>query len=607
MFQVKNPDELIGNKKIGELTKFILIAGIIIGICTHLYMFVGQSANEDALITYNTLESSYTSGRWLLPYVTAYRLHYTLPIVIATVSILCLTLTSIFTIKVLEVKSKFIGLLITMLIITFPSTAYLLGYMFLVDAYMIALLCATVAVYLAKQFKFGFIIGGLCLAISMSIYQAYIGYAIVLSMIFIILKALENISFKKMARYVGCFLSMGVIGVVSYLGSLKIFLMINKVELGSYKGINEIGKISFAIIPDLIEKAYTRFFGFFKSSYFYVTDSMKYLYIILLILAIVVLVYLIIRDNIYKKIYNVVIIIILILLLPIGVNIIDIIAPQTKSGNLTIHQFILLPILVLILVKQIMIKNIRFKNEIYWGTLISISILILNYFIISNIYYLKIDTFYNRTIALNNRIVARIEQLPEYKSGIPVAIIGNLPSDVYSNSSYMFPEIINDQGLWGQYIGLTSNSDVSNTLKFVRFVDMHLGMKMTGATQQQIEDIKSTNKFKNMSAWPYETSVDIINGFVVVNLDYNFYVETTYVEDSIYKFEVQNAEEYLEDYEYAWYLYKDEERIRTDWYAANKEIEYILTEPGEYKVAAFIRKIGTEHVEQKNSEKILVD
>ncbi|MGL5329033.1 MAG: glycosyltransferase [Peptostreptococcaceae bacterium] len=60
------------------------------------------------------------------------------------------------------------------------------------------------------------------------------------------------------------------------------------------------------------------------------------------------------------------------------------------------------------------------------------------------------------------------------------------------------------------------------------------------------------------------------------------------IEKNKYRFSL-NVKPYNRDYEYAWYIYKGEERVDTIWYSRKSKIEYIFSNIDEYKVKYFIK------------------
>lgn len=613
--KIKDPEYTLKSisNNISPVVKRAFFSAIIIGICTHLYFFLRQTANEDSIGNYYELYNLYSSGRWLLGYVTALTANYNLPFVIGCISIFYLSITSAITVSILEIKNDISAICIAGLLVTFPVLAYAFGYLFMAEGYMLALLLAALAVFLTKKYRLGWIWGGVSLAICLGIYQAYIGYSIVLIMLLIIVKAItQEYTGKQLIQYITKFLGMGIVGVGLYFISLNMYLNIIGGQLSEYKGANEMGRISLQELPTLIIKAYSNFIGFFYGEYFNVSNIMKSLYIIALILIGYFCSYIIIRRMKDIKIINIVVVIGFILLLPLGINIVDIIAPETSSGNLTIYQMVLVFVFLVVLLEMYyehvtLIEKSKLcivHNVIQWLTLVVIVTIGFNYFLLNNTYYLKIESYYDRTLALTNRMIARIEELPQYTSNSRIAIIGNLPNPNYPNSSYMFPEIKKDQGLWGQYIGLSSGSDVGNSRKFAEFVDVRLGIPLIPANQDIIDKIKNSQEYMQMEPWPAANSIQYIHDTVVVNLDYSVGVEVEHIQGNTYKFKARGDMELLEGCQYAWYLYRDGERIATQWYRDEDFVQYELESAGVYKVLMFINKEDNTNLTTQYSDDI---
>lgn len=86
--------------------------------------------------------------------------------------------------------------------------------------------------------------------------------------------------------------------------------------------------------------------------------------------------------------------------------------------------------------------------------------------------------------------------------------------------------------------------------------------------------------------------------------DVNIYIEQNeiigeFVADS-YFFEPSK-------YEYAYYLYKNGERVDTVWYKRSMKVRFLLEDmSGDFFVKAFIKDIELKNIRNYNSEKISV-
>ncbi|MGB4182186.1 MAG: hypothetical protein WBK41_02140, partial [Dethiobacteria bacterium] len=59
--------------------------------------------------------------------------------------------------------------------------------------------------------------------------------------------------------------------------------------------------------------------------------------------------------------------------------------------------------------------------------------------------------------------------------------------------------------------------------------------------------------------------------------------------------------------EYAWYVYRDGERVHVQWYRSQEYLEYRLDQPGTYHVKVFARTLEDIRSGGKNSASLLVE
>lgn len=71
--------------------------------------------------------------------------------------------------------------------------------------------------------------------------------------------------------------------------------------------------------------------------------------------------------------------------------------------------------------------------------------------------------------------------------------------------------------------------------------------------------------------------MEVIDGVIVVNLGYEITLNYDKIGDPTYLVYPYNNI-YTEEYEYAWYIYKDEERVATIWYSNEPYLEYKFNE-----------------------------
>ena len=117
--------------------------------------------------------------------------------------------------------------------------------------------------------------------ITCSIYQAYLGVTIGLSLLLIIKQLIKNYNVKDV--FINFFKYMLIIfaGCVFYYILLKLILLINNLTLASYKGANDLGLNTLIQMPKSIVQCYKDFFNFYFdnniifNSYYHRKENVK--------------------------------------------------------------------------------------------------------------------------------------------------------------------------------------------------------------------------------------------------------------------------------------------------------------------------------------------
>ena len=87
-------------------------------------------------------------------------------------------------------------------------------------------------------YRYGFLPGGLCLALSLGTYQSYLAVAMMLSVFAILMLAMEQTGVKEKVKRGLRYLYMGLLGAVLYYVILQVLLQLQGKELDSYQGIS---------------------------------------------------------------------------------------------------------------------------------------------------------------------------------------------------------------------------------------------------------------------------------------------------------------------------------------------------------------------------------
>ncbi|MFM1582651.1 glucosyltransferase domain-containing protein, partial [Helcococcus ovis] len=305
--------------------KIAFISTIIIGLICHIYMMTNKWVNLDDIVQLVDNMDRTTSGRWFLQFPAAISSEFSIPWLNGFLTIVYTAVMSCLVISMFEIKSKINTILISGILVTFPTLGSLMPFMNSQDAYQFGAMLAGLAAFFIIKYKNGFIFSSILLTLSLGIYQTYLGYAGGLIVLYVIVELFkENNNFKKM-------IILLCKTAISFTVALAIYLIISRGIFGhllvDYKGLDTMGSLPLNKIHTIIFSAYKGMFNFFIGKEFnYHFIFMPYLFIFAFILTIYLLIYIVKKSKMCKE--KLFLLVFLILVFPIAINIIYIMSWQ---------------------------------------------------------------------------------------------------------------------------------------------------------------------------------------------------------------------------------------------------------------------------------------
>lgn len=485
----------------------------------HLYFFTNRFANTDDMhwTSYNMWHIG--SGRW----ADGIRLggQYLMPGILFLMLTLSIASSLAMLISVFSVQGKISICFIALLMISFPSLAYSFVYLSTIEQHIIGIFCAIAAIFVTVRHKRGWVVGGVLLAISMGEYQSYVGFAMAVCIIFLLVETL-----KQQGRYfpktLFRFLGMGIWGIGLYFAILKGILFFTDTILSSYKGIESIGRISLSELPQLIFRTYKNVFLLFMGDHFWNINipGQLFFYTMPIVITLLMIIHILVKNKV--RILYWIYAVILIALLPLCCNIIDAVAPTTQASPLNIFALFLLWAVPLILKENFEVQieklNIFLKNIAEFILGISLLIIIWGNALHTNQYYLKAHKTFEATAALTNRVFARLEIMPEYIQGYPVAFLGNTNNAMYDLMNNSYPDIITPQGLSKKSDFISYQNGQTTSYRVAIWIENTLGVKINSQQDTTVlQRILESDEYKNMGGWPEKDAIAVIDGTIVVN------------------------------------------------------------------------------------------
>ena len=526
-------NDLRANMRKEWKTAFLTV--FVLGLLIHFPVMAGDYPNHDGLASMYFDQNMITSGRWFLTVACGFSSYFSLPWVTGLMSLAFLGVGAAALIEFLEIKNEPVVFLISGLLVSFPALASTYAYLYTADGYSLALCLVFLAAAFTKKRKWGFVPGGICLALSMGTYQSYLPFAIALSMYGCLIALPEENTVKKKVNNILRYLYMGLTGLGLYYVILQILLKIQGKELDTYQGINGMaagGGISFG---EKLRGVYQDFFAFTVNGNVLYNNMISFAALVVLA-AITALLFLrfIRRNGYWKKWYFYPVCLIAVLMIPAAFNVILFISPDATYHLLMRYQWCLVPILPLaflfrrgflhtelsgqfsplrrrdpeILKKPSVICNIVMQ----WAALLCAAVLVLNYAVTDNIAYSNLQKKYEKTYAYCLRLADRMEQTEGYYTGMPVAMVG-------VQSKENLPETDITKAVTGNMIGMPGDYLVYADTNYQAFMKHYLGVTIELVSDEEMERIYRSREYQELSSFPKEGSMKVVDGILYIKLE----------------------------------------------------------------------------------------
>ncbi len=521
--------------------KTAFVSAVLFGLLIHMPILLSDIPNHDGLDSIYFDQNMITSGRWFLTIACGFSSYYTLPWVIGLIAIFNLALAGVALTEFLEVKSKGCIVLISGLLVSFPAVASTFAYVFTMDGYMLALFLAILSVLLTARFKWGFLGGMVCLALSMGTYQAYLPFAVLLSIYGILMLAMSEMPFKEKLQRGARYLYMGALGSVLYYVVLQLLLRLQGKTLDDYQGINGMGSIGEKGLFSILKSMYHDFFAFTLKGNVLFHNIFSIIALILLAgLTLFTFIRLIVLKKWWRSPWFYCMAILLAAGLPVAANLILLISPDVNYHLLMRYQWVLFLILMIAFVsryspagtmgmeavgtfagtesnREISGRVVRITPDTgcalrSWCLLTAAAVLVVNYAVTDNIAYSNLAKRYEKTYAYCIRLLDRIEQTEGYYQGIPIAMVG-----VVGNEEFPTTDITG--AVTSGMIGITGDSLLYRGDNYELFIRHYLGATLNILPAEAMTDAYYADFYRKMGSFPAEDSIQIVDGIMYIKTE----------------------------------------------------------------------------------------
>lgn len=216
--------------KIDEKYKCILYTVFFTSLLTYWVLIITGVTCPDGIcegLTYYTNADWASSiGRWAIRYLNCMTGNVVIPVYTVTAYCLSISLVVLMLTSLFKIKKRISIITVTGVMIASPSMIGQFLYTYMALAYGVSCLLSSFFVWILYQGKRKpkYILAIISLAISLGLYQSYIGFSILLIVMLFAMELSECISWKTLIKQVAEFAVCGISGCVLYLLIMKIDL-----------------------------------------------------------------------------------------------------------------------------------------------------------------------------------------------------------------------------------------------------------------------------------------------------------------------------------------------------------------------------------------------
>lgn len=430
-------------------------------------------------------------------------------------SLLLLSGACLLVVKIIHIESWLWQLAVGAVLIVSPTVGSTLTYYYCSDMYMLSYLLAVLAVYFMVSKKHFVIISAICIVLSLAIYQAYIGVAMVLCLIYLA-KMIHNSqnNLKEVLKKGISFICVGILGVLSYLLSSKLVLKWLKLSAEPGRGFAEMGKIDWKNILVSLKNCY----GYF-ADYFFGTSMInnacngrKTINAVFFILLAGILILMLFKKEMDVK--RKLCILVLCLFFPLASMIITIIAPQVSIFSTT--GVLMLPTMNYVYVLAIAMMDVlrsaskisRFREGALLTSIAAVLVML-------TVLEAGGQSYQKHNTLKTNHVAEQMLNCIGAYDGDTICIVGCMEDGNYPE---LYPQLRESQHwvtayyktIWLDYNGCQA--------VWQQLMKQNFGICYQYCSLEQYRQIIETPEYAAMGNFPQTDSVAMIDGVIVIKL-----------------------------------------------------------------------------------------
>lgn len=387
-------------------------SSLVFGLIAHMFVITNKLPNHDDVTYLFSKGATVSSGRWGLELLRHVIPDYSMPWLHGIVSLLLLSFSICIIVELFQIRSRLGQILLSALIISFPSQIGTFCYMYTSSCYAVAFLLCVLSVREAARSGWKhWLISAVLLVLMLSIYQAYLSIASSL-MILLLIQELLSCGAENRALPV---LKRGLLFVLILLVGFEVYRLSITISLAALgDSVNQYSNEAKEMAPDFpgsILVAYRFFFFNLTSRYnmIIVSKASRIIHFFCFGLAAVGIVVSQVRG---RNLRNTLMLLLCLILLPLSICCLYMAFYWNTLHTLVLYSYFTLYMLAVLAVEQLPEPVLpTFRDLLYAAFAV---ILVIN-ICFANRCYLKLFLEYENAYSLATTLVTQIRSLPGYQ------------------------------------------------------------------------------------------------------------------------------------------------------------------------------------------------
>lgn len=497
-------------KKMLNQYKTIIIVGLVVAIGVHLSLFTKNILTADVLLNtgfYSGYSWEISLGRFGLFGIGLLKGFLVMPQLEIILSMLLMLVATVLILDLFNIKKKILQIFSTILLMVSPILSSMFLFHYCTLAYSLAFFTSVLAIYLffnCKKILSKYIIPIILIITSLSMYQAYLAVPLTFLLLYFLIRILE-----KRFQWKDFFKAFGVVIIASilYFLLMKLSLAIFNVSISNYRGANEVGIKMFLDIPSRIILAYQSFYQFYFTDYILHTGNLGIVCFNIFLLSLVIAgaIYQLVKRKI--KWQHSLLFICLLLVLPLMINVVVIIFPDTMLQLLMSFGYLFIFFFLCYIVDNSKLLTI--------ATIFLFGLFIRSYVIQDNATYSMLSVTYQKTYQIGLDLKNKINELGYDKE---VMIVGSLDDNNYYQQKntteimkfkdYTYGFVANYSLFWNEYTNIKNG--------WSRFMEQFVGTTIHFVDYDTYQEILDSSKYQEMECYPHKNSIQVIDNIIVI-------------------------------------------------------------------------------------------